>query len=245
MSSSQAFEIRLDGTATTSRPAERGILFISISSKGPSQNKVSDEVALIANSLIAELPSSDAKHDQPGPPSPNAAVTWWTVNHIFNTWEPTLRDAEKRPHTTGERQYSLKVNFTIEFRDFVKLSKTVEDMMTKDLVTVKKVAWVLTDETADVLASETRKKSFQDAAKKALDYATAAGRQGAMVKVVMLQELDVTSTGFRSDGPQRGDGLLPKRIDYGGEKGDDDLHWNLRPQDVYVEAGVRVKFRVE
>ena len=248
MASNQVLEIRLTGSSTVSRLAERGILSVSISSSGTSKPKVSEDVTKVTKDLQALISPLDGKDANTGLPAPDAPVTWWSMSNITTrTWVPSRYDSNTQQHIEGERQYSANSSFTVKFKDFTKLSEIATDLTVQEFVTVNGVTWTLTDATRDALASENRRKAVADAMLKAKDYAGAAIGEHAVVKVVDMEEVNdggVSDFGIMPQGAnaRQGGGLFGA---HGGGPGGEQESLNLRPQDVDLHTAVNLKFTAQ
>ncbi|KAL9079762.1 MAG: hypothetical protein Q9157_001383 [Trypethelium eluteriae] len=249
MESTRSLEIYLEGSSAMSRLAERGILSISVSSSGTSKSTVFDDATRVSNELQALFSPLNAKDTSTGLPSADAAVTWWGMQSITTqTWVPTIYDSKIQQHKAGERHYSANSSFTVKFQDFAKLNDIATDLTTQPFVTVSGVTWGLTDITRDALASENRRRAVTHAIEKARDYATAAVSEHSVVRVVDLKELqDGSEMGSRRAMPQELGGMMqmPQMLQTQSGLSSVQGGFNFRPQDVDLQAKVKVKFFVE
>ncbi|KAL9095091.1 MAG: hypothetical protein Q9165_002694 [Trypethelium subeluteriae] len=250
MESTRRLEIHIEASSTVSRLAERGILFIGVSSSGTSKSTVFEDTTRVSNELQALFGPLNAKDASTGLPSANAAVTWWSMQSITTrTWIPTTYDSKTQEHKQGERQYSANTSFTVKFKDFARLNDIATDLTTQQFVTVNGVTWGLTDVTRDALACENRRNAVANAIAKARDYATAAVGEHAVVRAVDLKELqDGSETGAGRVMPQGMGGMMQMPQMLQSQTGPvPSVHGglNFRPQDVDLQAKVKVKFSVE
>ena len=221
-------EINVEGSSSIQRQAERGILTVTVSASGPSQDTVSDSVRSTANELqriLKELAGSTGSNT----PDPNAPVTILTMTLLrTNSWISEDKDRNPLP-----RQYSVNTGFVATFRDFEKLGEIASKLFKMPHVTIDSVQWILTDANKLALGAETRKNALRDAISKAKDYSEVLGR-----KVVPTEIRDRGSTSrARTKMMMRQQRTANMSPSQGYVEG-----LELEAQDVEVTARVDVKF---
>ncbi|KAI9830049.1 MAG: hypothetical protein M1819_005879 [Sarea resinae] len=163
-------EITVTGNSSIHRRAERSVMKVSVSSDGPSQAIVSEEVTSTANQ-VRRMFNEIAPKTESGAAAPDAAVTVFSMASI-RSWSciPRNNAGEPRP-----RQYSASSSFEAIFRDFEKLGDIASELFKMPHVQVTSIEWRLTTGTKDSLQSEVRKTAIRDAIQKANDYGEVVG----------------------------------------------------------------------
>ncbi|MCJ1383212.1 hypothetical protein MMC17_006325 [Xylographa soralifera] len=222
-------KINVTGESVVSRHAERGVLSIAVSSQGPSQETVSQDVTLASNHLRTTFKAASPKTAS-GEAALDAAITVFSMTALnTQTWIPQDRSGNPLP----PRLYSAKCNFHVIFRDFDKLAEVASMLFTTPHVSIESTKWRLTDDTLAGLASESRKMAMRDAVRKANDFAEVIGRQVFAVEITDHG----SSTGQRTKQTAR---MERPPVD---AKGIGTLA--LEPEDVELTASVEVKFADE
>lgn len=197
------------GSSQINRRPERGVLNISISSAGPIQGDVSQEVTSTSNKLT-ELFRSLAPKDEAGMPAEQAAITVFSIgslrswshlkkihrtttgqnrnkqqtdNSKFNNESDSDSDSGKGPKEEI-RIYEAEISASVFFRDFDKMGEVASQLSTMPHVGISSINWHVTDETMSSLERESRKLSIANAIKAAEDYVEVFGYRVFPVKIV-------------------------------------------------------------
>ena len=219
-------EFKVTGSATVTRRAERCTLTLAISSSGPSQGEVSQNVkstTITVNVLLKEL----APKDKYGDPTPSAVIAVFSMTPLRTcTWIPQNNDGNRTPR----RQYNANVRFEVIFQNFIKLGEVIATVSKMPHVEIENMDWRLTDATRANLASEVRNNAMQDAVDKARDYAKVVGR---VVAAVEIWDEMVTHGRMTKQTP---------RIPEATSSMDAVSGIALEPEDVQMSLNVQVKF---
>ncbi|MCJ1394398.1 hypothetical protein MMC18_007276 [Xylographa bjoerkii] len=219
-------EINVTGESTVSRHAERGVLSIAVSSEGPSQETVSQDVTSTSNQLRTTFHALSPKTAS-GDATPDAPITIFSMTALTTrTWIP--EDHTRKPF--GPRLFSARTSFHVVFRDFEKLAAVAAMLFTTPHVSIESTKWSLTDDTLAGLASESRKMAMRDAARRAEDYAEVIGREVLAVQITDRG----SSTRGRTMQTARRAGQPAGAVGMGSLA--------LEPEDVELSASVEVKF---
>ncbi|RJE24936.1 hypothetical protein PHISCL_02768, partial [Aspergillus sclerotialis] len=165
-------EISVTGSSSIHRHPERAFLTLRVSSNGPSQATVSQEVTLRSNH-IQNLLNLLSPKTETGEATPDAPVTVYSVGFL-RSWSHVPHDKDGQPL---ERVYYAQVNINANFRDFGKLSQVAAELLALPNVEISGIDWQLTKPTRKALGSESRKLAMLDAVEKARDYAEVVGRE--------------------------------------------------------------------
>lgn len=233
--------IEVTGQSTISRRAERALIHLSVSSTGPSQQTVIDNVTTTSNHLQSQLKTSLAPKDSAGSPTEDAAVTHWSMSTLnTRSWYGNGQFGQAQ---FGQGQnaptYNASTSFEIKFRDFERLGVAVGVMAGMPYVNITRIEWRLMDETRRAFGSQSRKQAVEDAFVKARDYAEAVGY--STVHAVQILDGQMASPvpgtfGMRAHGAvTRGGGA--------GEPTPEGL--SFEPENVDINSSVKVVFEAE
>ncbi|KAJ6172434.1 hypothetical protein N7470_001501 [Penicillium chermesinum] len=226
--------ITVNGTSRLTRPAERGVMNISVEAEGTDKELVSLQVTSASNEmhkLFTELsPKTEA-----GIATAEAAVTHFSST-MLRSWHQTPRGSDG---IAVARVYHASSSITATFRNFAAMNDIAGKLILNPHVHIKSIDWELTDATIQSLGQESRKLAMRDAIQKAEDYADVIGR-----KVVVTE---INSGGYSGDLNVRcmmataPGGALFGRSSPAPEH--DSL--DLTPQEIKIEGSVSVKFESE
>ncbi|KAE8373952.1 hypothetical protein BDV26DRAFT_270905 [Aspergillus bertholletiae] len=218
------------GASTLHRQAERAVINLDVSSEGNNQSTVSQEVTRTSNRLQSLLKEIAPKQES-GDPTPEAAVTFWSMSSI-STGSYLPWDHDKQEHRT--RVYTARTSFEVKFQDFSKLGEFVSDVAKDPLVSVRDVDWQLTDDTKQQLGQECRKLAVLDALAKAKDYAGALNMSN--LRPVEIDD----SHGHASPSIYASARMAPAFADSAGEQA-----LNFVPESCQIECSVKMRLEVE
>ena len=228
-------EISVTGSSSIQRHPERAFLTLRVSSTGPSQATVSQEVTLRSNG-INQLLNELATKSETEQATSDAPVTDFSVGFL-KSWSELPHDKKGQPR---ERVYHAQVNINAYFRDFGKLSEVVAQLLALPNVEISGITWQLTKPTRKALGSESRKLAMLDAVERARDYADVVGREVFAVEIDD-EPRSGPSAGYQMMMMQQRAPQMP--IGYAGNQGEGGL--DLTPQNIDVAHSVQVKFRGE
>lgn len=218
--------ITCTGESTIYHPAERAVVFLTISSDGISQPEVSQAVTKTANAVQSHL-KTIAPKDSAGQAHETAPVTHWSMSTLYTgSWQPDDADGTKVP-----RRFSASTRLEVTFRDFQELGGFTSNLASTEFVGVDRIEWRLTEATKMELGRRCRRDAVKDAMLKAKDYADAAGKADFEI----LEITDGRAAAGYSDGP-----LLYGGARHGGGAGGEELSYE--PEDVSISCSVTAKF---
>lgn len=219
-------QITCNGESTIYHPAERAVVFITVSSDGPSQSQVSQEVTLTSDQLQVSLKTMALK-DPTGQAAPNAPVTHWSMTSLSTgSWQPT----DNRGKNLA-RRFTASSRLEVKFRDFAQLGTFTSELAQTKFVSVDRIEWRLTDATKAELGRQCRRNAVKDAMAKAKDYADAAGK--ADFEILEITD-GVASSGY----------IPPYRRMFSAAPGagGDGQELNFEPEDVSISSSLTAKF---
>ncbi|KAL2839367.1 hypothetical protein BJY01DRAFT_250547 [Aspergillus pseudoustus] len=240
------FTIRTTGQATISRPAERGILHISIHDRGPTASTVSSNVLDAANRVKSVLTPLSPRLAS-GETSPNAAITHWSMGSLstesYVVWERRERGA---PGATSACVYKARCEFEVKFRDFGALAKIAGEVAAMPLADIDGVSWALTDVSKRELARRARALAGKDALERAEDYAGTFGKKEVLV-VQVDEEGGWASGGVAVHSTRREVAARRRRRrrESGSSEEGEEEGLSFTPEEVELRAEVTVKFVTE
>lgn len=157
----------VSGTATFSRPAERALLRVAVTSTGDDRATVARQVAEAHAALLAELDALGSS----APERTSSGVVSDTIQEYRGS-EPPLSRARTR------------VSVELVFVDFDLLGTFGGRLAETELVEIEGLSWQLDPATRTSLARSARLEAVRDAATRAADYAAALGtREPALVRL--------------------------------------------------------------
>lgn len=168
-------EIRVTGSGSTYRPAERAILVLQASSSKLSNAKDASTIVTDAANAIREIISPFCPSDN-STPRESAAIAHYSMSTL-QTSNHTQSKRNKNENTTGpteyETLYAAKAEFNIKFSDFAVLGQLATQFSTMKHVNIERISWKLTEESERSIHSETRQKAAKNVLERAYDYAVA------------------------------------------------------------------------
>lgn len=222
-------QIDVYGSSSVSRVAERAHLIVEVSSKGLSQEKVSEEVMTTSNTLRQRFQELSPKNTD-GLTTNEASITQFSMTS-FSTNSHLPKDKEGKEL---KREYNASTTFHIIFRNFEKLGEVATGLSRTPRVAIRSTQWRLTDATVESLGSESRQAAMRDAIHKAKDYADVLGRD--------VVAIEVSDTGARSHGRTM-QGAGRSRGTMVNTQGVDGL--SIEPEDVELSTSINVKFQAD
>ena len=224
-------EIELSGTSVIARHAERAVLSVKVSSEGPSQETVSNDVTSTSNNLAIKFKEL-APRSEDGSTTSDAPVTIFSMTSMrTSSWTPTIshnNEAVQLP-----RQYEAVTMFKVIFRNFYKLGEVTGALFKTPHTTIEGTEYILTDQTKEDLGSESRKAALRDAIRKAQDYADVVGKKAVAVEISEQSY----SVGMRTkQSARRSDRAVSASYVDG---------LTVEPEDVELRSSVEVKFVAE
>ncbi|KAI0129749.1 hypothetical protein BJ170DRAFT_286252 [Xylariales sp. AK1849] len=172
--------ISVNGTGSVFRKAERGVLYISVSSTHDSQAQASQDVQQTSEQLSKKFRSYALKTET-GYPHPSAIVTAFSSSALrSSSYMPGDWNGKRKVY---ERQYTATTSHEVVFRDLAMLAETANGLSSMPHVTVDRTEWRLTDSTRAEIERDARKKAIANAVQKAEDYAGVVGRNIVAVDI--------------------------------------------------------------
>lgn len=221
-------------------------MIVTVSSSGPDQAKVTNNVTSTVNKVQNGLRQLNPKNENTGEALADAAITYWSMSTLstgsYFIWLPNQSgkaagdgSEHKVPNFTANTQFEIK------FRDFVKLGSVCTDLANVPFVQVKSVRWQLTDKTRNALVGESRTLAVKDAISQAHDFAIAAGK----TKVWPVDIAASASTGGGYGNAQLFSAARSVRQTnaFGGEQAEEGL--SFQPEDVDLHCTIRATFEAE
>ncbi|KAK7745770.1 hypothetical protein SLS53_002487 [Cytospora paraplurivora] len=175
-------KISVNGSASAFRTAERGVLFIEVSSTAPSQADASSNITMTNERIINNFRRFALKTEDGLTPHPSAGIT------TFSSSAPTTsssipRDSKGEVVKDAPREYKASTTAEVVFRDLDLLSRLASELAAMQNVSITRTEWRLTDASELELSREARIKAIKDAVQKAEDYASVVGREVVAVKI--------------------------------------------------------------
>jgi len=223
-------EMIITGSSDIHHHAERGVLAITVSCSGLSQEEVSRSVTQTSNQLQRKF-TALAPKTATGTAAADAAITVFSMTGLrTRSWMSEDKERNKVPPC----QYEATSDFEAIFRDFDALGEVAAELFVTPHVSIRSTTWRLTDETNAKLGAESRKAALRDAMQKAGDYAEVLGRS-----VVPVQ---ITDGG---EGINRGRTMQTARKSTTRDPQAQLGRLELEPEDIVLYVTVDVKFSTE
>ena len=243
-------KVLLSGVGNISRRPERGIVTITISSKGTEQAKVSKDIRAAALAIenqvrsLALVDPSAGTNDAPAVErwysdamtSRSSAQTYWVDKYDNVVPNPNHISAQvDAKENLGIKEKIEKTHFAsmrivVRFRDFTKLSECTNSLSLHPLVEVTSVSWELTEETKKELHGQVIKEAYKDAYEKATAFAEAIGVQ--RVQPVSIK-------------PQGSETAWAKDLDFEDECVEEgDVGLNYVPRDLSFDSAWDLEFEL-
>lgn len=221
--------ITVTGTSTIRRIADCAVMYVSISSEGPQQAQVAEDVRKTSK-LVQELCQGLAG-DQGA-----AAVSYTTGGLSTGSFQPWSQDAEKEL----PRRYTANSSVDLTFNEFSKMGSMASTLSQIEFVSISSLDWRLKDKTRASLGSQSRRNAVRDAIVKAGDYAAAAGKE-------KVSPVEITDGASATDLEPTGVLRMSRAMRHGeGAAGDIDRgEMSFTPESVTIETSVVVKFLAE
>ncbi|KAL9106039.1 MAG: hypothetical protein Q9227_008882 [Pyrenula ochraceoflavens] len=228
----EKLELKIDGTSTIHRRAERAVLTVDVSAIGSSRESVSEEVIAASNRLQDMLRPHNPQTSE-GIAAPDAAITHWAMNTL-RTYHYDRTDRDNKPLA---REYHCSTKINIKFQDFKLLGEIATALASMPNVDVPNISWRVTDATREALGSQARKEAVQDAVTKARDFASVVSDKEP--KAVLIEERHSSQT--TSSHMRR---LKGQRMQAATGEGESN-GLSFEPEDVQLSTNVHVKFVVD
>ncbi|KAJ4421737.1 hypothetical protein N0V82_003581 [Gnomoniopsis sp. IMI 355080] len=168
--------IHVNGNASVSRVAERGVLHIRVWHTSLSQADVSSVVAAKSDTLTTLFRRHALKAEE-NQPHPNAPITAFTVSAPSTSSHlPTASEVGRVVHN-GDRRYTAETTAEVVFRDLALLAELAVELSAMENVSIEQTEWRITDPTRDQITREARINAVRNAVEKANDYAAVVGRE--------------------------------------------------------------------
>jgi uncharacterized protein YggE len=175
-------KIHVNGSATVSGTAERGVLHIEVSSTTASQAEASSNVSTTTENMINTFRRFAQKTEDGLQPHPSAGITAFSASAPeTSTFIP--RSKNGRELKTAPKEYTTTTTAEVIFRDMGLLARLATELSAMENMSITQTEWRLTDATHAAICREARVKAMKDAVKKAEDYAGVVGREVVAFKV--------------------------------------------------------------
>jgi len=217
-------DITVVGTHEYSVPPERGTIHLDVGFEGPELAGVLSASADLVNELnrhLEALRSGDA-----------APVTWHAVGPLgTRSWRPYNNQGLVMP-----LRHAASAHVQAKFRDFEALARFTGEWGARDGVRTGQVVWTLTDGRRTALESATLERAVQDARRRALVIARAAGA-GEVEAVEVADPGLLSGTRGGAEAPQHHAAALRAAADSGESAA------AVLPEDVRGTATVHARYR--
>lgn len=174
-------EIYVDGKGSVFRTAERGVVFLSVSSTSTDQSMAFVDVKNTVETLTQKFRSFATKSED-GSPHPSAGITTFTVSPL-NTSSHYQRDYNGHENKTKPKEHTVRSTAEVVFRNLELLSEISQELANMPHVSIVNSEWRITGPTRIEIEREARVKAIKDAVQKAEDYAGVVGRQVVAVEI--------------------------------------------------------------
>ncbi|KAF3400317.1 hypothetical protein DPV78_006078 [Talaromyces pinophilus] len=172
-------KITVKGESSITRPAEQGVLRLTILSEGSELETVSKDAISRTNELRELLKTLSTRIDD-GTGAAEVAVT-----KIASTF---LRTTNHTPHDKDNlplpKVYQASMSSSIVFSDISQLSQVVSQLVNYSNVEINSIDWSLSKASQKALRSQMRKEAIRDAITKANDIAGEVGRKVYPVEIM-------------------------------------------------------------
>lgn len=218
-------EITVQGEAQAAFPPERATVHIMLGFEGPSKEQALAQTTELVgrfSAAVMELRSGE-----------QAPVTWSAVDAIgTRSWRPYSQSGQVMP-----LRYAASCRTKTKFRDFVALSRFIDQWGGRDGVTVNFVEWALTEQARIREEERVLVRAVEAARLRAQTMATAAG--AGTVRFLQLADPGLLTEGR----PEVADMALTARaMAPGSPFGGGGEGINLQPEDVELFAQVQARF---
>ncbi|KAL1869589.1 hypothetical protein Daus18300_005443 [Diaporthe australafricana] len=175
-------KIHVNGSASVFRTAERGVLYIEVSSTTKSQAEASSNVSGTTETVINTFRRFAQKTEDGLAPHATAGITAFSASAPeTSTFVP--RDKNGREIKSAAKEYTATTTAEVVFRDLELLARLATELSAMENVSITQTSWRLTDATHEAICREARVKAMKDAVQKAEDYAGVVGREVFAFKV--------------------------------------------------------------
>lgn len=211
--------IVVTGTSQREVPAERVTVRLRLAADGPDRDAVVAEVGTHHETTTAQIEQLQA----------SGAVSWWSSDQL-QAWgdRPWSTDGAQRPmvHHAG-------VEVRVRFVDFTALGQWLTETAAIEAVTVAGLTWELEDATRETVTAQVQTAAVHDAVTRATHYAAALGHE-------RVEAIELTEPSDRAQ-----PGVMPMAYrDSARMAGGGAPAFELRPEEVTVQASVTARFRV-
>ncbi|GCE77141.1 SIMPL domain-containing protein [Cellulomonas biazotea] len=215
--------VTVEGRFDHHRPAERGTVTLTVGFEGRDREDVVRRV-VAEHGRIA----GDVQHLQE---EPSPAVTWWSSDRV-RVWSqrPWNQDGKQLPLV-----HHAAVEVEVKFKDLVRLALWVEDVATRDGVSVGGITWALTEATRERLTADARDRAVHDAVAKATSYAHSLGLSD-------VRPVAVADPGMLGDGSAPTTPAPAMQMARAGAGAGAGGALDLKPEDITVEGRVHARF---
>nr|POF01246.1 hypothetical protein CFP56_21194 [Quercus suber] len=167
------FAMNVSGRAEIPHAAERARINVCVASSGPNKAAVSDEVMTTAKHIEALCRELSPLDESPDAKAAAALAHWSKTGLSATSHMPAYDSAADTP--APPRQYDIRIDFDIRFRDFGALGGFGSTLSTLPHVEVSSITWLLTPATERSYRAQLRKDAARDALQKAHDYCEVLG----------------------------------------------------------------------
>ncbi|KAI3400346.1 hypothetical protein diail_3363 [Diaporthe ilicicola] len=175
-------KIHVNGSASVFRTAERGVLYIEISSTTSTQAEASANVSSTTETVISTFRSFAQKTEDGLYPHDSAGITAFSAS-APETSVFIPRDKNGRELKSAAKEYTATTTAEVVFRDLDLLARLATELSAMENVSITQTSWRLTDATHAAICREARINAMKDAVQKAEDYAGVVGREVFAFKV--------------------------------------------------------------
>lgn len=218
--------ITVQGQHSAFHPAERATVHLGIHFDGARREPVFEAANAAAEDVRRRITAlHDGKH---GP------VTWWSSDSV-QVWgdRPWNQEGKQLPVV-----FHARIGFTAKFSDFEALARFLEELASREGVTIGSIEWALTEARKTSVTKEVRSRAVKDAVDKATVYAQSIGLSSVRAVAIADPGMLGDQVGASGGGMQfASSSRALKAADAGGGPA-----LSLKPEDIEIAAVVDARF---
>lgn len=218
--------ITVQGQHSAFHPAERATVRLSIHFDGARREPVFEAANAAAEDVRGRI---TALHD-----GKNGPVTWWSSDSV-QVWgdRPWNQEGKQLPVV-----YHARIGVTAKFSDFDALARFLEELASREGVSIASIEWALTDARTTSVTTEVRSRAVKDAVNKATVYAQSIGLGSVRAVAIADPGMLGDQVGASGGGMQFASSSRAfKAMDTGGSP-----ELSLKPEDIEIAAIVDARF---
>lgn len=223
--------ITVQGQHSAFHPAERATVHLTIHFDGARREPVFDAVNAAAEDVRGRI---TALHDGPNHDGKGRPVTWWSSDSL-QVWgdRPWNQEGKQLPVV-----FHARIGFSAKFSDFDALARFLEELASRDGVTIGSIEWALTEARKTSVTTEVRSRAVKDAVNKATVYAQSIGLGSVRAVAIADPGMLGDQVGASGGGMQFASSSRAfKSMDAAGNP-----ELSLKPEDIEIAAVVDARF---